>query len=70
MLLAVLVIVAAAAMPQSSTATNYVVGDDSGWRPDFNYTAWTDGKMFMVGDNLGEQFKLSLQTELEFFLAA
>ncbi|CAL9751384.1 unnamed protein product [Musa acuminata subsp. burmannicoides] len=57
MLLAVLVIVAAAAMPQSSMAANHTVGEASGWRPDFNYTAWTDGKMFMVGDNLVFNYK-------------
>ncbi|CAL9093428.1 unnamed protein product [Musa textilis] len=57
MLLAVLVIVAAAAMPQSSMAANYTVGEGDGWHPDYNYTAWTYGKMFMVGDNLVFNYK-------------
>ncbi|CAJ1920490.1 unnamed protein product [Sphenostylis stenocarpa] len=33
-------------------ATDFVVGDDKGWTLDFNYTAWAEGKVFRVGDNL------------------
>ncbi|CAL9175263.1 unnamed protein product [Musa hybrid cultivar] len=53
MLLAVLVILAAAvAVPQSAIAADFTVGDDSGWLPNFNYSSWTQGKEFRVGDNL------------------
>ncbi|CAL9099078.1 unnamed protein product [Musa acuminata var. zebrina] len=65
MLLAVLVIVAAAAMPQSSMAANYTVGDASGWSPEFNSTAWTDGKMFMVGDNLVFNYKQGIHNVMQ-----
>ncbi|XP_057440557.1 blue copper protein 1a-like [Lotus japonicus] len=33
-------------------ATDHVVGDDKGWTVDFNYTQWTQDKVFHVGDNL------------------
>ncbi|XP_065008970.1 uclacyanin-3-like [Musa acuminata AAA Group] len=53
MLLAVLVILAAAvAVPRSAIAADFTVGDDSGWLPNFNYSSWTQGKEFRVGDNL------------------
>uniref|UniRef100_A0A803Q3X5 Phytocyanin domain-containing protein n=1 Tax=Cannabis sativa TaxID=3483 RepID=A0A803Q3X5_CANSA len=28
--------------------TEYVVGDENGWKPNFNYSDWTKDKMFMV----------------------
>ncbi|CAL9060136.1 stellacyanin-like [Musa acuminata AAA Group] len=34
------------------SATDYSVGDSSGWKLDFDYTTWTSGKSFVVGDNL------------------
>lgn len=34
-------------------ATDHIVGDDNGWTVDFNYTQWTQDKVFRVGDNLG-----------------
>ncbi|XP_042419585.1 blue copper protein 1b-like [Zingiber officinale] len=49
--LAMLLSMAAYALP-SATATNFVVGDDAGWKPDFNYTAWARTKEFRVGDKL------------------
>ncbi|XP_061343300.1 blue copper protein 1a-like [Gastrolobium bilobum] len=33
-------------------ATDYNVGDQSGWTLDFNYTQWAQDKVFRVGDNL------------------
>ncbi|WOK94620.1 uclacyanin-3-like [Canna indica] len=33
-------------------AADFIIGDDSGWIPDFNYTAWVEGKHFRVGDNI------------------
>jgi len=34
-------------------ATDHIVGDDKGWTVDFDYTQWTQDKVFRVGDNLG-----------------
>ncbi|MQL74621.1 hypothetical protein Taro_006981 [Colocasia esculenta] len=39
-------------LPWAATATDYKVGDDDGWRPSYNYTAWATGKDFRVGDTL------------------
>ncbi|XP_024171579.2 blue copper protein 1b [Rosa chinensis] len=36
----------------SILATDYVVGDEKGWTTNFDYQAWAQGKMFVVGDNL------------------
>ncbi|KAL2543829.1 blue copper protein-like [Forsythia ovata] len=33
-------------------ATDYMVGDDAGWKLNFNYTIWASGKEFFVGDRL------------------
>ncbi|XP_050229076.1 blue copper protein-like [Mercurialis annua] len=35
-----------------SLATDYTVGDSSGWALGLDYTTWTSGKTFAVGDNL------------------
>lgn len=37
----------------SSFATNWVVGDSSGWALNYDYVAWANGKDFVVGDTLG-----------------
>lgn len=42
-------------------ATVYTVGDSSGWTMGVDYTTWTTGKTFVVGDSLGE---FSLTTSL------
>ena len=34
-------------------ATEFTVGDDSGWTINFDYNAWAKDKVFRVGDNLG-----------------
>ncbi|GJY59078.1 putative cupredoxin [Tanacetum coccineum] len=39
-------------LPASTMAAEYVVGGDSGWTTDYNYTAWAQGKVFYVGDKL------------------
>ena len=49
----VFAIAAAAIFSNGAMAMEYVVGDDQGWRPGFNYTAWAEGKQFLVGDSLG-----------------
>lgn len=37
-----------------SLATVYTVGDSSGWTMGADYSTWTSGKTFTVGDSLGE----------------
>ncbi|KAL6633861.1 hypothetical protein ACP70R_026532 [Stipagrostis hirtigluma subsp. patula] len=37
-------------------ATDYVVGDSSGWSSGVDYTTWAKGKTFNVGDNLVFQY--------------
>ena len=49
-----LVLLAAAAAAPAS-ATDYVVGDSSGWNSGVDYTTWAKGKTFSVGDNLGKK---------------
>jgi len=34
-------------------ATDFTVGDTSGWDLGVDYTKWASGKTFKVGDNLG-----------------
>nr|XP_043630486.1 blue copper protein 1b-like [Erigeron canadensis] len=36
----------------SVSATEYIVGDVSGWSLDFDYQTWTKDKVFAVGDTL------------------
>ncbi|KAI3955443.1 hypothetical protein MKW98_018544 [Papaver atlanticum] len=38
--------------PATSSATKYIVGDDSGWTIKFDYQAWASNKEFHVGDEL------------------
>ncbi|WVZ62018.1 hypothetical protein U9M48_011813 [Paspalum notatum var. saurae] len=46
------VVVAAACLAPLASATQWMVGDDEGWRAQFNLTGWADGKTFRVGDSL------------------
>ncbi|KAL0324387.1 UNVERIFIED_CONTAM: protein TPX2 [Sesamum calycinum] len=48
------IIIAAVAAP--AFATDYVVGDNAGWKLGVNYTAWAEGKDFFVGDRLIFQY--------------
>lgn len=50
--LALLVVaVAASQLPSAAEAANYTVGDDKGWNPDVDYTAWVKKhKPFYKGD--------------------
>lgn len=43
----------AAIFPTISYATEFIVGDDAGWKLGVNYTEWAQGKQFVVGDTLG-----------------
>nr|XP_043627503.1 blue copper protein 1b-like [Erigeron canadensis] len=36
----------------SVSATEYIVGDASGWTLDYDYSNWAKDKVFMVGDKL------------------
>ncbi|XP_059658379.1 blue copper protein-like [Cornus florida] len=38
--------------PAYESAKKFIVGDDNGWTPYFNYQAWAEGKKFVVGDKL------------------
>lgn len=33
-------------------ATDFIVGDENGWRTNFDYKTWAASKEFHVGDNL------------------
>ena len=33
-------------------ATDFVVGDEAGWKTNFDYKTWAAGKEFHVGDKL------------------
>lgn len=49
----ILAILNAVLLPTSTIATEYVVGDDSGWTIGLNYQTWASNKDFKVGDKLG-----------------
>lgn len=52
MLAAVAIITSA--LPTIAVPAEYAVGDERGWSPEVNYTAWAEGKEFRVGDTLGK----------------
>ncbi|XP_008240517.1 PREDICTED: stellacyanin-like [Prunus mume] len=39
-------------LPTIAMATEFVVGDENGWKPNFDYQAWAKDKVFHVGDTL------------------
>ncbi|XP_010544564.1 PREDICTED: uclacyanin-2 [Tarenaya hassleriana] len=43
----------------ATMAETYLVGDSSGWIQGFDYTAWTRGKTFKVGDVLEFKYRSS-----------
>ncbi|KAK6232778.1 Phytocyanin domain - like 10 [Theobroma cacao] len=43
-------------LPTIAMATDYIVGDDSGWTINFDYQAWAKDKVFQVGDKLVFQY--------------
>ncbi|TXG66370.1 hypothetical protein EZV62_007645 [Acer yangbiense] len=45
-------VAAAMSFPIMSSATEFIVGDDSGWTLGFDYQAWAEGKNFQVGDKI------------------
>ncbi|KAK6137585.1 hypothetical protein DH2020_028665 [Rehmannia glutinosa] len=48
----ILIAVIVLAITAPSFATDYVVGDNAGWKLGVNYTAWAEGKRFFVRDRL------------------
>lgn len=51
-------------LPLTTMATEYMVGDASGWTINYDYKAWVKDKVFYVGDKLGE---LSRQKSISSF---
>lgn len=47
------VLVALVAVPETALGATYTVGDSSGWTQGVDYSTWTSGKTFTVGDTLG-----------------
>lgn len=41
-------------LPTVAFATEFKVGDGSGWTVGFDYAAWAEDKEFYVGDKLGK----------------
>ncbi|KAL8217048.1 hypothetical protein R6Q57_023885 [Mikania cordata] len=48
----VFVVSVATLLPSTTIATEYVVGDDSGWTINFDYQNWAKDKEFYIGDKL------------------
>ncbi|XP_021810208.1 stellacyanin-like [Prunus avium] len=44
-------------LPTITAAKEFVVGDDSGWKTNFDYQAWAKDKVFRVGDTLVFNYK-------------
>ncbi|GJN03820.1 hypothetical protein PR202_ga21302 [Eleusine coracana subsp. coracana] len=61
-LIAVLVAVSCAA---AASATTYTVGDTQGWTTNVDYSGWTSGKNFAVGDKLLFNFASAAHTVTE-----
>lgn len=60
---ALVVVVLASTLLQSTYAVTYTVGDSTGWTVPSNtefYDEWADNKTFAVGDVLGEFLKSNL----------
>ncbi|XP_041995867.1 blue copper protein 1a-like [Salvia splendens] len=50
--MALIALLFVAMMAAPAFGSDYVVGDDAGWKLNVNYTAWAQGKEFHVGDRL------------------
>ncbi|KAL8053703.1 hypothetical protein ABFX02_05G090200 [Erythranthe guttata] len=61
--LVTVVVVVAAVSP--ALAIDYIVGDDAGWDLDFDYTKWTEGKDFRVGDTIAFKYKPGVHNVLK-----
>ncbi|XVF30761.1 hypothetical protein REPUB_Repub16aG0086600 [Reevesia pubescens] len=52
----VMLTIVAIFLPALAIATDYIVGDESGWTINFDYEAWAKDKVFRVGDKLVFQY--------------
>nr|CAB3455773.1 unnamed protein product [Digitaria exilis] len=59
------VVIAAACLAPLASAMEWMVGDDAGWRPQFNKTGWTNGKTFRVGDTLMFMYQPGAHTVIQ-----
>lgn len=41
-------------------ATEFIVGDENGWRTNFDYQTWAASKEFHVGDKLSKSYYLNV----------
>lgn len=41
-------------LPAIAMAKDIIVGDNDGWKLNFDYQAWAKDKVFQVGDTLGK----------------
>lgn len=64
-LLLVYVILVILAIAYSGSATNYLVGDNSGWDISTDLDTWLLGKRFIVGDVLGKYIIFSTYTFID-----
>ncbi|KAK4488203.1 hypothetical protein RD792_003946 [Penstemon davidsonii] len=58
-LLMIVIVMMVAVLATPSCATDYVVGDYSGWTLGVDYVSWANGKQFYVGDKLSKLILLS-----------
>lgn len=56
MALATAFLILLVAAPVAVYGASHTVGDTNGWTSTVDYTAWTSGKTFTVGDTLGNLF--------------
>lgn len=53
----IILVIVAISVP-SILATDFVVGDATGWTTKFDYQKWAEGKEFRVGDKLSKLITL------------
>lgn len=54
MALKLILFIAMAIVPAIVGATDFIVGDEEGWKLGVNYTEWAEDKEFRVGDRIGK----------------
>ncbi|KAI5316589.1 hypothetical protein L3X38_036296 [Prunus dulcis] len=55
-------------LPTIAMAKEFVVGDDSGWKTNFDYEAWAKDKVFRVGDTLVFNYKAPNHNVFKLFI--
>ena len=63
-----MIIAIVSAISGPAMATEFMVGDKSGWTTNFDYQAWTQGKEFHVGDKLGTLIFLIHQVKFSIYI--